>query len=137
MVMLGCLLIMPVLAASPPAQPESLRDCIRNAPGPGGIAHCERLEQAHLKQRIEDLVRAIRARLDNRQKAAFDRNQQAWQVFFDSEMAMLDISTAIRGDGLGKSLKIGAVTRLYEGREQQLREHLHNLSTTGPGPSQP
>ncbi len=124
-----CALLVASAPAAPPAnKPQSLRDCINAAPGPGGIARCEKLEQTRLQQRIEDLVRAIRTRLDNRQRLAFERSQQAWQTFFDSELAMLDISGAARRDGLGKSLKIGAATALYETREQQLRAHLHNLS---------
>ena len=32
----------------------------------------------------------------------------------------------------GRNLQLGAVTLLYEQREQQLREHLHNLSLAAP-----
>lgn len=82
-----------------------------------------------MKKRIEQLSAEIRTRLDARQRLVFDRNVEAWQAFFQQEIAMLDLSLGARGDGLGPSLRTGAISLLFEQREQQLREHLHNLTS--------
>lgn len=92
---------------------------------------CEKSQQMVLKDRIQRWSTAIRQRLDARDLAVFDRNIEAWTAFFDSELAMLDLTLKARRDGLGPTLQPGAVTRLYEERERQLREHLHNLSYVG------
>ncbi len=112
--------------AQPP--PNGLRDCVAKASDPRAIAACERQEQAALKERIELLGQTIRQRLDARERGLFERNETAWRAFFDSERAMLELSLAKRTDGLGATLRAGAVNRLYEQRERQLREHLHNLN---------
>lgn len=122
-------------AAEPPplaAQDDALRRCIAGAHSAAGIADCERREQATLKARIAELSTAIRARLDARQRQVFERNSGAWLAYVDSEVAMLGLSLGGRRDGLGPSLQTGAVTLLYEARERQLREHLHNLGLAGP-----
>jgi len=105
-----------------------LRDCIAQARGTAAVAGCEKQAQLSLKKRNEHLSAAIRARLNRSQLVIFERSATAWQTFFEQETGMLDLSLAQRTDGLGASLRPGAVTRLYEQREQQLREHLHNLS---------
>ena len=123
------------LAASAPlplSHTDQLRDCVARAQGAAAVAACEKQQQTALKARIEQLSETIRARLDARQRLAFDRNMSAWQAFFDSERALLDLTLGLRRDGLGPSLHAGAITRIYEQREQQLREHLHNLSITPP-----
>jgi hypothetical protein len=95
---------------------------------------CEKSQQVVLKDRIDRWSTAIRQRLDGRELAAFDQNTRAWKAFLDSELAMLDLTLKARRDGLGPTLQPGAVTRLYEERERQLREHLHNLSYVGREP---
>jgi hypothetical protein len=85
-----------------------------------------------IRKSIEQLSVEIRARLDARQRLVFDRNVKAWQTFFEQEVAMLDLSLQARGDGLGPALRTGAITQLFEQREKQLREHLHNLMSAKP-----
>lgn len=116
----------------PPAHEEALRQCIASAQSAAAIAACEKRGQAALKGRIDEISTAIRARLDARQRPVFERNSEAWQAFVDSEIAMLGLSLAGRPDGLGPSLQTGAITLLYEARERQLREHLHNLTLARP-----
>ena len=124
-----------LLAGSANGEPrpgeQALRDCIADARGAGAVMACEKSQQVVLKDRIKRWSAGIRQHLDARQLAAFDRNSKAWKAFFDSEIAMLDLTLAARRDGLGPTLRPGAVTRLYEERERQLREHLHNLSYVG------
>jgi len=125
------LLPLAVAAASAPnprPTTNALRDCIASASGPAAIGACEKRQQAVLKRSIEQLSAEIRARLDTPQRLVFDRNVNAWQTFFQQEIALLDLSLGIRGDGLGPSLRTGSITLLFEQREQQLREHLHNLT---------
>jgi uncharacterized protein YecT (DUF1311 family) len=133
----GCkvsLVLANLLLTTALAQPSlnGLRDCVANARDPHAIAGCERREQAALEERIERLGQTIRKQLEARERALFERNQTAWQAFFDSERAMLELSLATRRDGLGATLGAGAVNRLYEQRERQLREHLHNLNQRAP-----
>ena len=78
------------LAASAPlplSHTNQLRDCVARAQGAAAVAACEKQQQTALKARIEQLSETIRARLDARQRLAFDRNMSAWQAFFDSERA--------------------------------------------------
>jgi hypothetical protein len=123
------LLLSGAAAAQPP---QDLRDCVADARDAAAVAACEVTAQAALKARIERWSAAIRKRLDARERLLFDRNAAAWKAFFDSEVALLDLGLGKRADGLASKLRPGAVTRLYEQREEQLREHLHNLSIPGP-----
>lgn len=111
-----------------------LRECVAAATNAAAVGACEATEQAVLKERIERWSRAIRTRLDNRQRVLFDRSLAAWRTWFESETELLDLTLAQRTDGLGPKLRSGAVTRLYEERERQLREHLHNLSYASSAP---
>ncbi|MCB1773194.1 MAG: hypothetical protein KDI88_06220 [Gammaproteobacteria bacterium] len=119
-------------AAEPLEERSALRDCISAARETGAIAACEAAAQTDLRGRIERWTRAIRVLLDNRQRPAFDRSVDAWQAWFESETHLLELTLAQRRDGLGPRLQSGAVTRLFEDRERQLREHLHNLKFAGP-----
>jgi hypothetical protein len=134
LITLGTLLLALNVAADNPQSGagSTLRDCVAQARNPASIAACEQRELASLKSRIDELGAAINARLDNRQRLIFERDVQAWQAFLDSEIALLDLSLKQRQDGLGTALRPGAVNRLYEQREQQLREHLHNLTAQRP-----
>jgi hypothetical protein len=96
------------------------------------VATCEKQAQSLLKENIDRLSAAIRTRLNQSQRAIFDSSASAWQAFFEHEQTMLELSLGQRRDGLGPNLRSGAVTLLYEQREQQLREHLHNLSLAAP-----
>ena len=118
------------------APDTTLRECISMANDAAALANCERLEQAALKASIERLYAAIRVRLDQTQRLVFDRSATAWETFFEQESAMLELSLRMRRDGLGPKLRPGALTRLYEQRDQQLREHLHNLSVASPTASE-
>lgn len=118
--------------ANPLAEAADLRDCIAQARDAAAVAACERTGQAVLKARIARWSDALRPLLDDRQRQLFERNEKAWQAFVDSELEMLDMSLATRRDGLAPRLRPGAITRLYEERERQVREHLHNL-TAGTG----
>ncbi|MDJ0738692.1 MAG: hypothetical protein QNJ91_03185 [Gammaproteobacteria bacterium] len=113
---------------------QTLRDCVAQAQGAAAVAACETTQQAALQARIKRWTLAIRDRLRGPDRVAFDRSTRAWQAFFDSELAMLERTLNARRDGLGASLYPGAVTRLYEERARQLREHLHNLSYVGRSP---
>lgn len=115
-------------AAPPDPDPIDLRACIASAQSGAALAACEAQAQADLKKRIQEMTMAIRQRLDAEQRLIFERNVSTWQAFFDSEVAFLEFSLGLRPDQLGPKLKPGAITRLYEQREQQLREHVHNLS---------
>ena len=135
-ILLAALVLVPGLAASPESIAQStveseLRDCIAKARDAGSITGCEMQAQGALKARIEQLSSAIRVRLDRSQRVIFDRSATAWQAFFEHEIAMLDLSLELRKDGLGPKLRPGAVTLLYEQRERQLREYLHNISLAG------
>ena len=114
--------------AQTPAQSSltGLRDCVSKARDPQAVAACEQREQAALKERVEALSAAIREQLGSSDRLMFRRNVEAWLGFFDSERAMLELSLARRADGLAATLGVGALNRLYEQRERQLREHLHN-----------
>ena len=121
-------------AAQPPVQSSltGLRDCVAKARDPQAVAACERREQTALEGRVEALNATIRERLDSSGRLLFERNVEAWLAFFDSERAMLELSLARRADGLGATLGVGALNQLYEQRERQLREHLHNLNQAEP-----
>jgi hypothetical protein len=121
-----------VLAGEPLEERSLLRECISTARDAATIAACEASAQTELRDRIERWTRAIRVLLDNRQRPAFDRSVDAWQAWFESETRLLELTLAQRRDGLGPRLQSGAVTRLFEDRERQLREHLHNLKFAGP-----
>lgn len=122
-----------LLSGAAAAQPQlDLRDCVADARDAAAVAACEMTAQAALKARIKRWSAAIRKRLDTRERLLFDRNAAAWEAFFDSEVALLDLGLGKRADGLAPKLQPGAITRLYEQREEQLREHLHNLSIAGP-----
>ena len=123
-------------AASPAPGPIDLRACIASAQSGAALAACEAQAQADLKKRIQEMTTAIRQRLDAEQRLIFERNVSTWQAFFDSEVAFLELSLGLRPDQLGPKLKPGAITRLYEQREQQLREHTHNLSLARPAGSE-
>jgi hypothetical protein len=123
-------------AAPPNPGPFDLRACIASAQTAAALAACETQAQADLQQRIQQMTTAIRQRLDAKQRLIFERSVSAWQAFFDSEVALLEMSLGLRPDQLGPKLKPGAVTRLYEQREQQLREHTHNLSLARPAGSE-
>jgi len=113
--------------------PESaLRDCIAQARDSAAVANCEKQAQSVLKEHIEGLSAAIRLHLNQSQREVFDRSASAWQTFFEHETALLELSLGQRRDGLGPKLRSGAITLLYEQRERQLREHLHNLSVAAP-----
>ena len=129
-----CFALSMVVGPTCSADTVELRDCIAAAGTPVAMAACERQQQTALKGRIRELTAGIRARLDRGQRLVFDRSQETWLAFIDHETAMLDLSLGIRNDGLGPSLRPGAITRLYEQREQQLREHLHSLSFGRPPP---
>lgn len=122
-----------LLSGAAAAEPlQDLRDCVADARDAAAVAACEMTAQAALKARIERWSAAIRKRLDPRERQLFDGNTAAWKAFFDSEVALLDLGLGRRADGLAPRLRPGAITRLYEQREEQLREHLHNLSIAGP-----
>lgn len=106
---------------------RDLRDCVAAARDARGVAACEKGQQAVLRDRIERWTSALSTQLDARQNALLQRNSRAWQAFFDSELALLEVSLQRRNDGMGAALKPGAVTRLLEERERQLREHLQNI----------
>jgi hypothetical protein len=118
-------------AAPPPTDQERLRACIGEARDSGAIAACEANAQQELRDRIERWTRAIRVLLDNRERPAFDRSVEAWQLWFQRESELLELTLDQRRDGLGPRLRSGAITQLYEERERQLREHLHNLKYAG------
>ena len=128
------LLLLMCLATGVSAQPpldssrEALRDCIAKASTTAAVDRCETNWQAVLLQRIKTLRNGIAKRLDARQRAMFEQNIQAWKAFVAREKAMIQLSTEQRRDGLGPQLRHGAISQLYEQREHQLREHLHNLT---------
>jgi len=128
----SCLALAVLLTAPAGAEPTSLRDCVAAAADPVTAAACERREQLALKERIAGLSAAIRTRLDPHQRLVFQRSSEAWQVFVDSESAMLALTLGQRRDGLGPGLQPAALTLLYEERERQLKAHLHNLSIARP-----
>ena len=135
------LLLLVIPAATAAAQPppfdgsrEALRKCVANAVTTAAVDHCETNWQSILLQRIGALNDAIANRLNARQRIAFEQNIQAWQAFVKHEKAMIELTTQQRRDGLGPQLRNGAVSQLYEQRERQLREHLHNLTAT-PSPT--
>lgn len=107
---------------------DGLRDCIAQARDSAAMTTCERQAQLSLREDIKRLSAAIRAKLNPSQRAVFDQSTAAWQTFLQHETAMQELTLSQRGDGLGDRLLPGAVTLLYEQRERQLREHLHNLS---------
>jgi len=125
--------------AQTPAQSSltGLHDCVAKARNPQAVTACEQREQTALKERIETLSATIHGQLDAGGRIVFERNVEAWQRFFDSEQAMLELSLARRADGLGATLSVGALNRLYEQRERQLREHLHNLNQAGQQTTKP
>ena len=125
--------------AQTPAQSSltGLRDCVAEARDPKAVTACEQREQTALKERIETLSATIRGQLDAGGRIVFERNVEAWLGFFDSERAMLELSLARRADGLGATLGVGALNQLYEQRERQLREHLHNLNQAGQQTTKP
>ncbi len=122
-------LIWRCLSAEPVASTSltQLRDCVARAASPQAVAACERREQDALRQRIDFLGTAITEHLDGHDLVLFERNVAAWQAYFDSEQTLLGLTLERRVDGLGSALRQGGINRLYEQRERQLREHLHNL----------
>lgn len=128
------LLFAALASADKPLPRQDLRDCIASARGAQAIAACEKGHQAELEDRIKRWAKGIRKHLTGRELALFDRNVSAWKTFRDSELKMIDLTLQRRSDGLGPSLKPGVVTRIYEQRERQLREHLHNLSFAAGAP---
>lgn len=116
-----------------PADGPDLRRCIEAAGDAAAVAACELTAQAALREHITRWSTAIQQRLPPRERALFVRNREAWEAFLESETALLDTTLAARRDGLAAHLRPGALTRLLEQRETQLREHLHNLSY-GRGP---
>jgi len=130
-----CSLTVPLLISlaviAGPQDGSGLRACVSAARDAAAINACELREQADLKARIAQSSAAILKRLDARQRLIFERNAAAWEAYLGSETALLDLTLARRGDGLGSPLKPGAITQLYEARDRQLREHLHNLSFPG------
>jgi hypothetical protein len=131
--LLACALLWASPAATEDERPDAgeLRACVAAAEGSAGVAACEADAQTRLRERIETWRRAIRARLDNRERQAFDQSEAAWKTWFDAETALIELTLQQRRDGLGPMLQSGAVTRLFEERERQLREHLHNLTFAG------
>lgn len=128
-VLIGSLLWQSVLAESAASVSlTDLRGCVAKASSPLAVTACEQHEQNALRKRISVLKKAIGARLDGRENLLFDRNMAAWQAYFDSEEALLGLTLERRADGLGSTLRAGGINRLYEQREHQLREHLHNLN---------
>lgn len=108
---------------------DGLRDCIAQARDSAAMTACEKQAQLSLQEDIKRLSAAIRAKLNQSQRIIFDQSTAAWQTFVQRETAMQELTLSQRGDGLGDKLLPGAVTLLYEQRERQLREHLHNLSS--------
>lgn len=127
-------LLSSAVGAEKPLQRQDLRDCIASARGAEAIAACEKSRRVELEHRIKRWTSGIRKHLQGRQLALFDRNVSAWKAFRDSELKLLELTLQQRRDGLGPSLQPGAVTRIYEQRERQLREHLHNLSYAAKAP---
>ena len=131
-------LVLTLLATGATAQPQSdtsqqsLRDCVVAAKNAAAINNCEQTWQTKLLQRVHKLNNAINNRLDTRQRLLFEQNIAAWKAFVERERAMIELSTHQRLDGLGPQLRNGAISQLYEQRERQLREHLHNLATRKP-----
>lgn len=119
-------------AAVPPGEETDLRDCIAAAATPAAITACETTRRAAVEARIERWTAAIHERLGGRDRLTFERNVAAWQAFLESEKALLALTFRARRDGLGPQLEIGAVSRLYEDRERQLREHLDSLRRAAP-----
>jgi hypothetical protein len=109
------------------SEQAALRACVEQAAGLAAVNACEHRHQEMLLQRITSLRQRIRQQLPTRDRQRFDRNIEAWQQWLDSEKTMLELTLLGRSDGLGASLYPGALTRLYEERVRQLREHLHNL----------
>jgi hypothetical protein len=107
---------------------DGLRDCIAQARDSAAMTACEKQAQLSLREDIKRLSAAILAKLNPSQRMVFDQSAAAWQTFLQHETAMQELTLSQRGDGLGDRLLPGAVTLLYEQRERQLREHLHNLS---------
>ena len=119
------------VGAQPPQDTsrQPLRECIATATTATAINRCETTWQTGLIQRIQALGKAIAKRLDTHQRLLFEQNIAAWQTFMERERKMIELSTRHRRDGLGPQLRSGAISQLYEQRERQLREHLHNLTT--------
>lgn len=108
---------------------DGLRNCIAQARDSSGVAACEKQAQRSLQEDIRRLSAAIRTQLNPSDRLVFDQSAAAWQAFLQQETTMLELTLSPRADGLGDRLLPGAVTLLYEQRERQLREHLHNLSS--------
>lgn len=111
-----------------PSDETDLRRCVEAARDAAAVAACELTAQAALRQRIARWSAAIEQRLPAHERVLFARNREAWEAFLASETALLDATLAARRDGLAAHLRPGALTRILEQRETQLREHLHNLS---------
>ncbi len=118
------------VSAQPPldGSRETLRECIAKASTAAAVDRCETTWQSVMLQRIGNLNEAIVKRLDARQRSIFERNTLAWKAFVVQEKAMIQLSTQQRHDGLDPQFRNGAISQLYEQRERQLREHLHNLT---------
>lgn len=118
------------VCAAEPGRPmdDRLRQCVSTAGGADAVAQCESRHQQWLRERIEVLGSALLKRLDAAERALLERNIAAWEAYYAQEIALTDLALGKRADGLGPRLRPGAVSRLLEQREQQLREHLHSLS---------
>jgi hypothetical protein len=109
------------------AERTALRACVEKASGLVAVNACEQQHQKLLLERMTSLRELIRQRLSTQDRRRFDSNVEAWQQWLASEKAMLDITLLGRSDGLGASLYAGELTRIYEERVRQLRDHLHSL----------
>jgi hypothetical protein len=113
--------------ANEAAERSALRACVEKASGLAAVNACEQQHQTLLLERMTSLRELIRQRLPTQARQRFDSNIAAWQQWLASEKAMLEITLLGRSDGLGASLYAGELTRIYEERVRQLRDHLHSL----------
>lgn len=113
--------------ASPNERSSRLRDCVSTAASAEAVLQCEVQHQRWLRRRIDELGDALRQQLPADRHPALQENIRAWRTYYEREVALLDLTLARRGDGLAPRLRPGVISRLLEQREQQLREHLHNL----------
>lgn len=119
--------MLPHAHAAEKMTPTTLRECVRTAGSAEGIAQCEARHQQWLRERIEMLTNAIVEHLPPAEQPLLESNVAAWNSYFDQEVALLDLTLKARSDRLASRLRPGVISRLLEQREQQLREHLHNL----------
>lgn len=117
----------PLAHAAEKMTPSELRDCVRSAGSAAGVAQCEERHQQWLRHRIDVLTGELFEQLPPDDHPVLERNVEGWKRYFDQEVSLLDLTLKARSDGLGPRLRPGVISRLLEQREQQLREHLHNL----------